>query len=126
VRVEFCPDDLKDYPFIEKYKLNIDEKSIPDWFEPQRDYVIEYLKDFVSKRIIKSNQKILTGGLFVVTDCIIDRVVSAEIVYLSGTVTKNSGTVTKNYGTVTDNYGTVTKNYGTVTYNYGTVNEIKK
>ena len=128
VRVEFCPDDYKDYPLIEKYKLNIDEESCPEWFEKHREYVTERLKEIVSKRIVTSHQKIITGGLYVIADCVIDKVIAAEVVYLSGTVTenygtvtKNSGTVTYNYGTVTINYGTVTENSGTVTYNYGTV-----
>ena len=51
---------------------------------------------------------------------VIDKVIAAEVVYLSGTVTENYGTVTRNSGTVTYNYGTVTYNSGTVTRNYGT------
>jgi hypothetical protein len=86
VRVEFSPDIDPDLPFIEKYKLNIDENCNPKWFEKQRDHVTEYLKDFVNKRIITSNQKILTGGLYVVKDCIIDKLMSAQIVYLQGQV----------------------------------------
>jgi len=88
VRVEFTPDDSKDFIDIDKYKLNIDEDSTPKWFEKHREYVTSRLKDFVKKRIITSDQKILTGGLYVVTNCIIDKVVAAEIIYLSGTVTE--------------------------------------
>jgi hypothetical protein len=135
VRVEFTPEYQKDFPDIEKYQLRVDEDTTPKWFEKHREYITTRLKEFVSKRIITSDQKILTGGLYVVKDCIIDKVIAAEIVYLtgtvtynsgtvtynSGTVTRNSGTVTRNYGTVTDNSGTVTRNSGTVTYNSGTV-----
>jgi hypothetical protein len=121
VRVEFTPEDSKDFPDIEKYVLRVDEDATPKWFEKHREYVTSRLKEFVSKRIITSDQKILTGGLYVVTDCVIDKVIEANIIYLSGTVTDNYGTVTDNSGTVTDNYGTVTRNYGTVTRNSGTV-----
>jgi hypothetical protein len=121
VRVEFTPKVDSDYSDIEKYRLIVDETSTPDWFEQHREYVTTRLKDFVSKRIILSDQKILTGGLYVVKDCVIDKVIGATIVYLFGTVTYNRGTVTNNRGTVTDNRGTVTDNYGTVIRNSGTV-----
>jgi len=122
VRVEFTPENESDLSNIKKYVLKVDEKRTPDWFENQREYVTQRLKDFVSKRIITTNQKILTGGLYVIAkNVIIDKVVNAIITDNSGTVTKNSGTVTDNSGTVTDNYGTVTYNSGTVTDNSGTV-----
>jgi hypothetical protein len=124
VRVEYTPDDGKDFADIEKYKLNVDEKNIPEWFEKHREYVTERLKDIVSKRIINTDQKILAGGLYIIGDCKINKVATSAIVYVnSGTVTDNYGTVTDNYGTVTDNYGTVTDNYGTVTDNSGTVTD---
>ena len=123
VRVEFTPEDQNDLPNIEKYVLRVDESETPKWFEKYREYVTSRLKDIVSKRIITSDQKLLTGGLYVVKDCIIDRVIEAKIVFLRGTVADNSGTVTDNRGTVTDNSGTVTYNRGTVTYNRGTVTD---
>ena len=115
VRVEFTPDESSDYPDIEKYKLQVDEDSIPEWFEKHREYVTLQLKDFVSKRIITSNHKILTGGLYVVKDCIINRIKVATIVYLQGTVQKvlDGGTVQKVWdgGTVQEVWagGTVQK-----------------
>jgi hypothetical protein len=86
VRLEFTPDDESDFPHIEKYKLNVDENNIPKWFEKQREYVTQKLKDIVSKRIITIDQKILTGGLYVVKDCIIDKLISAQVIYLQGQV----------------------------------------
>ena len=86
VRVEFTPEDTSDYPNIEKYKLNIDEDSTPKWFEKHREYVTERLKDIVLKRIITSDQKILTGGLYVVTNCKIDKLICAQVIYLQGQV----------------------------------------
>ena len=95
VRVEFAPEENKDYFDISKYLLRVDEDNTPEWFEKHREYVEERLKDFVSKRIITSDQKILTGGLYVVKDCIINRVKSATVVYLQGTVQEvlDGGTV---------------------------------
>jgi hypothetical protein len=124
VRVEFTPDNDVDFVNIEKYKLNVDESITPKWFENQREYVTQRLKDFVSKKIIRENQKILTGGLYVICkNVIVDKIINAEITCNYGTVTDNSGTVTYNYGTVTYNYGTVTDNSGTVTDNSGTVTD---
>ena len=113
VRVEFAPEEDKDYFDISKYLLRVDEDNTPKWFEKQREYVTERLKDFVSKRIIISDQKILTGGLYVVKDCIINKVRSATVVYLQGTVQKvfDGGTVQEVWdgGTVQEvlNGGTV-------------------
>ena len=91
------------------------------WAVKHREYVTERLKEIVSKRIVTSHQKIITGGLHVIADCVIDKVIAAEVVYLSGTVTNNYGTVANNSGTVTYNSGTVTYNSGTVAYNSGKV-----
>ena len=122
IRVEFCPDDYNDLPNISKYNLKVDEENIPDWFEQHREFAENKLRDIIKNRIITSDQKILTGGLYVISkDVIVNKVVNAYIYYNSGTVTDNSGTVTYNSGTVTYNSGTVTNNSGTVTYNYGTI-----
>jgi len=86
VRVEYTPDESSDFPDISKYKLNVDEDSIPDWFEKHREYTIERLKSFVEKRIITTDRKILTGGLYVVKNCKIDKLISAQIIYLQGQV----------------------------------------
>ena len=86
VRVEYTPDSESDYPDIEKYKLNVDESSTPDWFEKHREYVTSRLKDFVSRRIITSDKKILTGGLYIVKDCVIDKLILAQVIYLQGQV----------------------------------------
>ena len=86
VRVEYTPDNNTDLPDISKYKLNVDESVTPDWFEKHKDYTIERLKSIVEKRIITINQKILTGGIYVVKDCKIDKLISAQIIYLQGKV----------------------------------------
>ncbi len=122
VRIEYKPEDSADYADIDKYKLFVDEYSTPEWFIKHREYVTERMRDFVKKKIILTDQDILTGGIYIVgKNVTIGKVVAAEIYHNYGTVTKNSGTVTDNYGTVTDNSGTVTYNYGTVTDNSGTV-----
>ena len=82
IRVEYTPDETSDLPYIEKYKLRVDEGSIPDWFEEHKEYVEQRLRDIVTKRIITSDQKFLTGGLYVVKDCHIDRMKCAVVVYM--------------------------------------------
>ena len=82
VRVEFRPEDDSDLPDIEKYNLVIDESCNPKWFEKHREYVTSKLKDFVGRRIIKSDQKLLTGGLYVIKDCHIDKLICAQVVYM--------------------------------------------
>ncbi len=98
VRVEFTPNETSDLPYIEKYKLNV-ENSVPGWFGQHREFITQKLTDIVKKRIITSDQKILTGGLYVVKDCLINRVKEAAIVYLQGTVQKvyDGGTVQKDF-----------------------------
>jgi hypothetical protein len=85
VRVEFTPENDFDFADIEKYKLNIDESSTPKWFEKHREYIISRLKEIVSKRIITSDQKILTGGLYVVKNCKIYKLICAQVIYMQAT-----------------------------------------
>jgi hypothetical protein len=144
VRVEFSPENDNDFSDIEKYQLRIDEDSIPEWFEKHREYISERLKEIVIRRIITSDKKILTGGLYVVKDCIINKLKEARIVYLQGTVQEvlaggtvqevwNGGTVQKVRagGTVQKvlNGGTVqeVRAGGTVqeVWNGGTVQEVR-
>ena len=82
VRVEYTPENSSDLPDITKYQLNVDESSTPDWFEKHREYVESRLRDIVSKRIITADQKLLTGGLYVVKDCQIDKIKCAVVVYM--------------------------------------------
>jgi hypothetical protein len=49
VRIEFAPNDTIDYSYIEKYELKVDESNVPDWFEKHREYIINQLKEIVSK-----------------------------------------------------------------------------
>ena len=127
VRVEFTPAGDSDLPNIEKYQLMVDEESTPKWFEKHREYVTSQLKDFVSKRIITSDRKILTGGLYVVKDCVINKLIVATVVYLQGTVQKvwYGGTVQEVW-----HGGTVQKVWGGGTVQEvldgGTVQGVKK
>jgi hypothetical protein len=89
VKVEFSPDVESDFADIEKYKLNVDEDSTPEWFENHREYITTRLKEIVSKRIITSDQKILTGGLYVVKNCKIDKVICAQIIYMQASNINN-------------------------------------
>ncbi len=82
VRVEFTPDNASDLPDIEKYILRVDEELKPDWFEKYKERVTSTLKDFVGKRIITSDQKLLTGGLYIVKDCHIDKIICSQILYM--------------------------------------------
>jgi len=87
VRVEFSPKDNNDSVNIEKYFLSVDEKILPLWFEQYREYVTSRLKDFVNKRIILTNKKILSDGLYVVgKDVVINKLINGTIVDLLGTV----------------------------------------
>jgi hypothetical protein len=88
VRVEFTPEDDVDYPNIGKYRLVVDEQTTPRWFEKHREYVTSRLSDFVKTRIILSDRKFLTGGLYVVKDCQIGNIKFAMIVFLQNSSVK--------------------------------------
>jgi len=126
VRVEFTPDDEKDFADIEKYKLNVDENVTPDWFERHREYVLSRLTDIVKNRIITSDKKLLTGGLYIIKDCHIDKIKCAMVVYMQ------NSTVNEMWGnsTVNEMWGnsTVNKMRGNSTVNdmweNSTVNEM--
>ena len=84
VRVEFTVEDENDYADIEKYKLNVDEESVPKWFEKHREFVTEKLKGIVKTRIILTDRKLLIGGLFVVKDCKITTIKDCHVISIYG------------------------------------------
>ena len=95
VRVEFSPknnndsvdEDYNDSINIERYVLIVDEENVPDWFEKHRENVTSKLKDIVSKRIILTNQKILTDGLYIVgKGVVVNKLINGTIIELFGTV----------------------------------------
>ena len=68
IRVEFCPENEKDYGNIKKYKLNVDESSTPIWFdEERRNQVIEILSNKIKNSIIKDDRDILIGGTYILS-----------------------------------------------------------
>ena len=84
VRVEYTVEDENDYADIEKYKLNVDEQTIPKWFEKHREFVTEKLKGIVKTRIILTDRKLLIGGLFVVKDCKITTIKDCHVISIYG------------------------------------------
>jgi hypothetical protein len=63
VRVEYTTSERKD--IIENYKLNIDETSVPEWFEEFRERITDQLKCIVNNMIIREDRK------FIIDECII-------------------------------------------------------
>ena len=115
VRVEFSPNNETDLPDIDKYNLNVDESVCPDWFEKHRERVTDYLKSFVSKRIISGKLNLLTGGLYVVNNAEIGRIKSAVVVFLQNSTVNAMGdnsTVNEMWenSTVNEMYGNSTVN----------------
>ena len=86
IRVEFCPEDLRDYGDIDKYALKVDEESTPIWFgDGIREHIIEEMTAIVKSSIIKSNKKFLLGGKWILTgDCKVDSIENATIVCMLG------------------------------------------
>jgi hypothetical protein len=125
VRIEFRPENNDDYHDISKYRLIVDEKSVPEWFNDDLKVIItEKMTEIVKKRIILTDTKILTGGLYVIgKDVIVERVVNAHIFSNHGIIKNNKDTVIYNYSIMTDNYGVVTINKGIVINNNSLVND---
>ena len=87
IRVEFAPENAKDYGDIKKYELKVDEPSIPIWFDDEmRKHITEEMTAIVKSQIIKSNKKFLLGGKWIlVDDCKVDSIENATIVCMLGT-----------------------------------------
>src|SRR3990167_8570056 len=82
IRVEFTPNESKDFGDVKKYILKVDESSTPIWFDDEmRDHIAEEMTEIVKSCIIKSNKKFLLGGKWIlVGDAKIDSVQNATIV----------------------------------------------
>ena len=73
VKVEYSPknDNLSD---IKEYKLNVDENSVPEWFEEYRVDIENKLYHIVENMIITTNQQMICGRAIILTgDIIIQR-----------------------------------------------------
>jgi hypothetical protein len=73
VKVEYSPknDNLSD---IKEYELNVDENSVPEWFEEYRVDIENKLYHIVGNMIITTNQQMICGRAIILTgDIIIQR-----------------------------------------------------
>ena len=68
VRVEFSPDADNDLADISKYKLRVDQETTPDWWAERSNYVEEYLREVVKKKIITGYRDLILGGCWIVAN----------------------------------------------------------
>ena len=80
VRVEFSPLNKSDIADISAYRLNVDESSAPEWFEKHREYITEKLSSIVKNRIVEGDRKLLTGGMYVLKNANIQKIMSCIII----------------------------------------------
>ena len=115
-RVEFKPHDLADLDKPDKYKLQIDEPTPPEWFtKNNQDRVASKLNTIIRNMIVDKPMRLMIGGAYIVTKgAQIEAANHARIIIIiGGTVSEiRGGTVSKIYG------GTVSAICG------GTVSEI--
>jgi hypothetical protein len=72
VKVEFSPED-GNLSNLENYKLNVDENSIPEWFEEFRVKIEFKLHSIVKNIIITTNHNMIVGRAIILTgDAIIN------------------------------------------------------
>src|SRR3990167_2880502 len=62
VRVEFSPEDTKDYCNLEKFVLTVDESSTPIWFEDRRENIQSELRSFVETLFVSGKKRCIVGG----------------------------------------------------------------
>ena len=92
VRVEFRPDDKKDYINVEKYNLVVDEPTTPEWFAEYKDNVLEHLTRIIKNITITEDKKILCGGAFIIGDNIkVGKLIGCDIKYAGSSTIKNAG-----------------------------------
>ena len=85
-RVEFYPDDPKDYADSSKFKLRIDEAREPEWFDDKaKKKVTEKLRIVIDGMIIRGEADILCGGEYILaTDAKVSTVKNAIIKVMLG------------------------------------------
>ena len=89
VRVEFTTTERKD--IIENYKLNIDETSVPEWFEEFRERITDQLRDIVNNMIIREDHKIIIGRCIILAPGVtIDKIQHCVILEMRENSTVNT------------------------------------
>src|SRR6185437_10803222 len=68
IKVEFTPTDLK-FDDPASYVLWVDETETPAWFdEDAKHKTSEFLRDVITKMIIRDKREILLGGAWILSD----------------------------------------------------------
>ena len=87
VRVEFRPEENKDYDKVSKYKLFVDESETPQWFEEHRQSVIDKLTSMINRMILKDvKRKYLLSGCYILSgNTVIDKIINSRVFFMYGT-----------------------------------------
>ena len=85
IRIEYSPNN-NDYFDLTKYKLHIDEISIPNWFTNDlNDIITNRLNNILNKIIIKESQDILENRVAILCDGVtVDVVNNCKIIIMYG------------------------------------------
>ena len=87
VRIEFNPEDYKDYDKPDKYILRVDEKLKPDWFVAVEKTVADQLKGIIERMILRDvKKKCLLSGCYILTGKTnIDYIKNTRVFFMCGT-----------------------------------------
>lgn len=91
VRLEYAPDDPRDYGNIKKYKLNIDDS--------QFCWITDSLKEKWERKLIQKLKKViitsdvinLSGGTYILTKINVDKLFNCRIIYAGRSTIKYAG-----------------------------------
>jgi hypothetical protein len=83
IRVEFYPVNDK-YCDIKDYKLEVDESSIPEWFDKYKKSITKELTVIVKSMIrLSENISILAGDVVIIgQNTVVDKMVNSHIIYM--------------------------------------------
>ena len=84
VRIEFKPEDCKDYDKPDKYILRVDNQVEPEWFKETEKTVADQLKAIIERIILRDvKKKCLLSGCYILTGKThIDYIKNARVLFM--------------------------------------------
>jgi len=98
VRIEYYPNEDKDYADLSKYVLHVDDTAF-DWIDSTKESWERKLRIRLKRIIVNEDKKYLPCGIYILGDCKIGQLTYGRIIYAGHSTIENAGHSTiKNAG----------------------------
>ena len=90
VRIEYYPNEDKDYADLSKYVLHVDDTAF-DWIDSTKESWERKLRIRLKRIIVNEDKKYLPCGIYILGDCKIGQLTYGRIIYAGHSTIKDAG-----------------------------------